>query len=443
MTLPNHRSHRQPLRLQGQNPVSSFLPRFDEVLLDLADRRWNLVGHSWCFNAKTFWQLNALGDCLFANSVAINPRQYSEFSPRLIAMSETPVVRPKRNILRRVLAWGIPFLVVVPVLVAAAWPSPYLIERPGPVYDALGKAAGTPIITIKGKPSYPTKGSLDLLTITFGDLAPRNASWLEVAMSYLDPSMDRIEKDLIYPPNVDSSQVEQESETMMLDSQANAKAAALNLLNIPFKSSVRVTSVMKNTPSEGVLKANDIVLTVDGEKAKDIDQIRAHVQATKGLKPVVFEIIRNGEKKTISIIPVMNDGKWRIGIYVGEVPEFPFTVDITLDSVSGPSAGQIFALAIYDKLTPGSLTGGNVVAGTGTVSPDGTIGKIGGIKSKMYGALRAGAKYFLAPAENCSEVVGNIPSGLRVIKVATLKDSLSALQDIREGKTHNLPSCTK
>ena len=358
-------------------------------------------------------------------------------------MSDAVVIQPKRKVLKRVLAWAIPFLLVVPVLVAAAWPSPYLIERPGPVYDALGKAAGTPIITIQGEKSYPTDGSLDLLTITFGDLAPRNASWLEVGMSYLDSSMDRVEKDLIYPPNVDNSQVEQEAETMMLDSQANAKAAALTLLNIPFKSSVRVTSVMKDTPSEGVLKANDIVLTVQGEKARDIDQIREFVQQAEGKRPLVFEIIRDGKQKTVQITPVRLEDKWRIGIYVGEVPEFPFNIDITLDSVSGPSAGQIFALAIYDKLTPGSLTGGNVIAGTGTVSPGGTIGKIGGIKSKMYGAVRAGAKYFLAPAENCSEVVGNIPNGLTVIKVANLKDSLSALQDIREGNTQNLTKCTK
>ena len=380
---------------------------------------------------------------MFANSVGSTAQPGNVFSPRLVAMSDAVVIQPKRKVLKRVLAWAIPFLLVVPVLVVSAWPSPYLIERPGPVYDALGKAAGTPIITIKGEKSYPTDGSLDLLTITFGDLAPRNASWLEVGMSYLDPSMDRVEKDLIYPPNVDSSQVEQEAETMMLDSQANAKAAALTLLNIPFKSSVRVTSVMKDTPSEGVLKANDIVLTVQGEKARDIDQIREFVQQTEGKRPVVFEIIRDGKQKTVQITPVKLEGKWRIGIYVGEVPEFPFNIDITLDSVSGPSAGQIFALAIYDKLTPGSLTGGNVIAGTGTVAPDGTIGKIGGIKSKMYGAVRAGAKYFLAPAENCSEVVGNIPNGLTVIKVATLKDSLSALQDIREGKTQNLTQCTK
>ena len=87
---------------------------------------------------------------MFANSVGSTAQPGNEISPRLVAMSDAVVIQPKRKVLKRVLAWAIPFLLVVPVLVVSAWPSPYLIERPGPVYDALGKAAGTPIITIKG-----------------------------------------------------------------------------------------------------------------------------------------------------------------------------------------------------------------------------------------------------------------------------------------------------
>ena len=104
----------------------------------------------------------------------------------------------------------------------------------------------------------------------------------------------------------------------------------------------------------------------------------------------------------------------------------------------------MLALAIYDKLTPGSLTGGEKIAGTGTVDPDGNIGPIGGIVQKMWGASGAGVKWFLAPSENCSEVVGNIPKGISVIKVSTLQDSLAALKVISEkGNTASLPTCTK
>jgi len=95
-------------------------------------------------------------------------------------------------------------------------------------------------------------------------------------------------------------------------------------------------------------------------------------------------------------------------------------------------------------LTPGALTGGKKIAGTGTVAPDGTIGPIGGIRQKLYGALRAGAKWFLAPSANCDEVVGHVPDGIRVVKVSNLQDSLKAIKAIASSSgTASLPSCTK
>ena len=380
---------------------------------------------------------------MFANSVAATGPALVAGSPRLVTMSDSESMSVKRPKLRQIISGLIGFLIVGSVAAAALWPSSYLIEKPGPVYNVLSTSRGVPIIKITNKESFPTDGDLDLLTITFGQTAPNRASWLDVAMSYLDPSLTRVEYDSIYPPNVDSSQVEQQAQVMMLDSQANAKAAALKLLGIPYTTEVKVTAITKNAPATGKLFAGDTVLTVNGEKAIGLDQVRSMVEASKGKTPVVFEIVRNGSHRTVSILPKLSDGKWRVGMYVASVPEFPFKIDILLQSVSGPSGGQIFALAIYDKLTPGSLTGGNKIAGTGTVDPDGTIGAIGGIKSKMYGALRSGAKYFLAPSVNCEDVVGNVPDGLQVIKVANLKDSLNALKAIREGNQASLPTCTK
>jgi len=104
----------------------------------------------------------------------------------------------------------------------------------------------------------------------------------------------------------------------------------------------------------------------------------------------------------------------------------------------------MLALAIYDELTPGSLNGGQNIAGTGTVDPDGNIGPIGGIVQKMYAVSKAGIKWFFAPSSNCDEVVGHIPEGISVIKVLTLQDSLAALKVISSsGDATKLPTCTK
>nr|WP_277814844.1 S16 family serine protease [Galbitalea soli] len=131
-----------------------------------------------------------------------------------------------------------------------------------------------------------------------------------------------------------------------------------------------------------------------------------------------------------------------LGIAVGTSYTFPVPIKIQLQDVGGPSAGMMFALGIIDKLTPGELNGGKRVAGTGTIDSAGTVGAIGGIRQKMYGAARAGARYFLAPRSNCDEVVGHIPSGLHVYSVATLDDSLTALKAISSGKgLASLSSC--
>jgi PDZ domain-containing protein len=85
------------------------------------------------------------------------------------------------------------------------------------------------------------------------------------------------------------------------------------------------------------------------------------------------------------------------------------------------------------------LTEGAVVAGTGTIDADGKVGPIGGIPLKMVAARDIGAELFLVPADNCAEAVENAQPGLPMAKVATLDDALTALADLRDGKTP--PSC--
>lgn len=117
-------------------------------------------------------------------------------------------------------------------------------------------------------------------------------------------------------------------------------------------------------------------------------------------------------------------------------------VEMHVDDIGGPSAGMMYALGVINKLTPQDETGGKTIAGTGTIDAKGEVGKIGGIQLKMLGAKRDGATYFLAPAGNCDEVVGHVPSGLRDVKVSTLDEAYRALVAIGQGKAESLPHCT-
>ena len=352
--------------------------------------------------------------------------------------------RKPKSTLSRVIGWLLSITLVGGVAFLTIAPTPYLVEQPGPVYNLFSKISGKPVISISGRKSYKTSGSLNMLTVTLQGNSTKGASWFEVGLAKLDESKKILKITDIYPPGWNDEKLNEESDVMMLDAQANAKAAALNLLGIPYDSYQAVTFVDLKGAAGKVLKAGDKVVTIQGQPVTDLDQIKSLVQATKGKKPVVLDIIRGTKKMTVQVTPQLVDGDWRIGVYISAVPEFPFKIDIQVGNVGGPSGGQMLALAIYDQLTPGALTGGKNIAGTGTVDPEGNIGPIGGIVQKMYGTDRAAIKWFFAPSSNCDEVIGHIPDGLSVVKVSTLQDSLAALKVISSGgDATKLPTCTK
>lgn len=117
----------------------------------------------------------------------------------------------------------------------------------------------------------------------------------------------------------------------------------------------------------------------------------------------------------------------------------PFTVEFDLAGIGGPSAGLMFALGVVDKIKPEDLTGGRVIAGTGTIDDKGAVGPIGGIAQKLIGARKAGATVFLTPADNCAAAAQTTPKGLRLVKIRMLTDALASLRALRDGG--KVPSC--
>ena len=151
-------------------------------------------------------------------------------------------------------------------------------------------------------------------------------------------------------------------------------------------------------------------------------------------------IMRNGRTQTVRVGTKESGGHPVMGVEVQPGTfTFPFTVKFSVGDIGGPSAGMMFALGIIDKLTTMNLTGGKFIAGTGEIEASGQVDPIGGIQQKMVGARDAGATIFLAPASNCSDVKGAIPAGLRVVKVSTLSQAVTYLQDIKAGQP--VPSC--
>ncbi|MCA2203717.1 S16 family serine protease [Streptomyces sp. SMS_SU21] len=121
-------------------------------------------------------------------------------------------------------------------------------------------------------------------------------------------------------------------------------------------------------------------------------------------------------------------------------------IDVTLKlaDVGGPSAGLLFSLGIVDKLdgdgSGGDLTGGRVVAGTGTIDAEGRVGAVGGVPLKTQAAKRDGATVFLVPRDECAEAKAELPQGLRLVPVTTLKGAVDALAALEKG-TGEVPAC--
>ncbi|MCQ9133278.1 MULTISPECIES: PDZ domain-containing protein [Streptomyces] len=338
-------------------------------------------------------------------------------------------------------------------------PVPYAEMSPGPTVNTLGDHDGEPVLQISGRKTYATSGNLNMTTVRVTS-ADYRMNLVEAVYGWLAHDTKVVPHDTLYPDGKTEEQSTQENAEEFSQSQESAKVAALKELKVPVTSWVIVSTVVKGSPAEGRLHAGDVIKAVDGTAVKQPGDVAKLVTKHKPGEKVVFTIVPAKEQaaaekahktatgtQDVAVTTAASDdsGQKRaiVGISAGTDHTFPFTVDIKLADVGGPSAGLMFALGIYDKLTPGSLTGGTFVAGTGTIDDDGKVGPIGGIEMKTVGARSQGARYFLTPAENCAAAAKDTPSGLRLVKVHTIDDALGALKDIRSGDTAGLPSCTK
>jgi PDZ domain-containing protein len=272
-------------------------------------------------------------------------------------------------------------------------------------------------------------------------------SWIQLALAWFDREQAVVPLEEVYPQGASQQQLDEQGTIEMTDSQQDAKAAALRQLGYAVPATVQVAQVQPGSAASGRLRAGDVVRTANGKAVTSTSALQAAVRANGTGHPMAIGVTRAGRPATVSVTPktVEFGGQKRplLGIGTSERFRFPFTVDIRLANVSGPSAGMMFALGIIDKLTPGALTGGKHIAGTGTIDADGTIGAIGGIAQKMAGARAAGATVFLAPKSNCDEVRGRIPAGLTVYAVGTLKESLRDVKAVASGAdTRRLATCS-
>ena len=326
--------------------------------------------------------------------------------------------------------------------IAAVVPLPYASYSPGPTFNILGKDSdNAEVVQVDGHQAYYDKGQLRFTTVIASSYGEKLS--LGAALSrWIDPHKAVVPYDVVHPTNQTAADEKAEGAVQMTTSQDVAKAIALKELGYDIPTAIQVALVDDNGPAKGKLLVRDVFKEVDGQPVSSADQIvKAVTKDAADGSTVEFKILRDKRELTVRIKPTEIDGKPRVGISLGQGYQFPFDITLRVDpTVGGPSAGLMFSLAIYDTLTPGSLTGGATVAGTGELETDGSVGPIGGIQQKIAGAEDAGADLFFVPKGNCADVKGLDPD-LRLVKATTMHEARVALEKWAGDHDAKLPTC--
>lgn len=321
--------------------------------------------------------------------------------------------------------------------------TPYIIQKAGTAED-VGSM-------VKVNNPDVAEGSVLMLT-TVRQLYP---NWFMYVVARFNSEWDiYVEKDL-HPNGESRADYNERQAIVMLSSQSNALQAAYKVAEIPYEldyQGVVINSVIKGMPAEGVLKVGDVIVEFDGKKISRSDEVFAWVEGKKVGDKVEIGYMRGEEllhtaivmgdyallpnskgvvEKGVEVHPGLGISPVDFAEIRAENPERQVTMDV--EDIGGPSAGLIFTMEIYDQLTPGDLTKGYRIAGTGTISPDGTVGPIGGVQHKIVAAEHEDTDIFFVPNENAKDAIARaaeLDIDMKIVPVATVQDALDYLRDI-------------
>ncbi|WP_166349782.1 YlbL family protein [Phytoactinopolyspora limicola] len=334
-------------------------------------------------------------------------------------------------------------LVVALIAIASLLPVPYVVYSPGPLEDTLGEVDGIPVVRVDGAETYEAAGTLDLTTVGVTS-ADTKLDLISVLRAWFDTDRAVVPRSTVYRDDETAEQSREQSARQLARSQESAKVAALRQLGYDVEEQIVVVTVFEDTPADGVLEPGDVILTVDDEPVGEPAEVAEIVQDREPGDSVDFGIRRADDEITVtaSTEPAEGDGRPVVGFGPDWGYEYPVEITIGIDErIGGPSAGMIFALAIYDTLTEEPLVDGRHIAGTGEITGDGDVGPIGGVQQKIAAAARAGVELFLTPVENCGEAVDANGRDMRVVPVDTLSDAIEAIQGFNAGDEAQLPTC--
>lgn len=323
----------------------------------------------------------------------------------------------------------------VPCDVLQSQPACYVAMSPGPTSDTLQ------IVDVEGAQTYPALGELLLTTISVED-GLTLTSWARAVTS---AEIDTVPREQVYPTGIDRDEIRERNAAAMADSQLIATIAALTAAGYELEGEgARIVMVAEDAVTDAFEEDDLIVAVGDDQPVNDSSDLVEAVQANAPGDRFEVHLVRDGQPRTIEVeLGSAPDDPERAYIGILLTTEIDMPVDVVIDagSIGGPSGGLVFALSIIEVLGEEDLTGGQVVAATGTVARDGTVGSVGGVRQKVVGASeRRGegepATAFLVPRDNLDDALdAPVRNDITIVPVDDLDAALEALSRLRSGRT--------
>ena len=272
----------------------------------------------------------------------------------------------------------------------------YYVYSPGGLEDLTDR--------IEVSDSYDSKGSFNLTYVT-----SRAGNIYNILLSYILPSWDLVSVKDSQIENESTSEVVERNQIYLRQTSYDAIIAAFNEANIDYEiKNVNVTVTFVYDSSNTDIKTGDIIKEINGIKINNYEELSNEMSKYKENDKINFKVLRdNKETDAYAILKKEND-RVIVGMYLAELKDVvtnPSVKYIFKDNESGSSRGLMCALDIYNKITEFDLTKGDIIAGTGVIYEDGSVGSIDGVKYKLKGAVKNKAKVFIVPSENYDEAV--------------------------------------
>lgn len=324
----------------------------------------------------------------------------------------------------------------VPCDLLGAQPTCEVALLPGPTRDTLA------IVAIDGQETFDSAGQLRLTTVAVdGDLG-----LLEWVQARVSATADTVDRDSIYPPGQSTEDVAEQNELLMTASQLDAMVAGLVAAGYDadeLYQGARVFAISEERAAEGVEALEpeqDVVVAVDGTPVANADEAVEAVSRRSPGDTVVLTLDDGREVELVATSHPDDPDRALLGILLQDEVDLPFEIAIDAGNIGGPSAGLMFALGIVDLLGPDDLTAGQTIAGTGTITVDGEVGAIGGIRQKVVGATSPReeedppADVFLVPQGNLAEArTAAVERDVLLVPVGTIEEAIDALRTLARG----------